>query len=371
METNISKSKRLSTVIETMRFPLIFLVVIAHMLSFDTPTVELDFTNYDNLYVFVSEMISHNLARLSVRCYFLISGYYIFKEVTEWNISVYSITIQKKLRTVVLPYLAWNIIMILVILSKNTVFAKLGWNGNDEGYRYLVNYNWYDWIWAGPINFPLWYMRDLIVMIILSPIFYYWFRYLKIYGIIPFIVVYLMAIETGIPGLSTTAFTFFGVGAMFAILKMDILDFSFKIKYLSIIGGLILLLISTIYNGTSNHEHIVRVFIIVGVFTVFNVFFIFTKYPLIRDFFIRYAGSTFFIYVAHEIYIINWLKGGWSMLITNNNVVGRFIGYFLVPLLCIAVCVILFQIWKKLHPKSLAIMTGGRLSSYLQKQKSS
>lgn len=371
METNIIKSKRLSTVIETMRFPLIFLVVIAHMLSFDTPTVHLDFSSSDSLFTFVSEMISHNLARLSVRCYFLISGYYIFKEITVWNMSVYSKILTKKLRTVVIPYLAWNIIMMLVIVSKNTVFTKLGWNGNDEGFGYLVNYKWYDWIWAGPINFPLWYMRDLIVMTILSPIFYYWFNYLKIYGIIPFIVVYLMVIETGLPGLSTTAFIFFALGAMFAILKKDILDFSFKIKYLSIIGAIILLLISTFYNGTSIHEYIVRVFIIVGVFAVFNVFFILTKFPSIRDFFIRYAGTTFFIYVAHEIYIINWLKGGWSKLIINNNVGMRCIGYFLVPLLCIIVCVIIFEIWKKLHPKSLAILTGGRISSYLQKQKNS
>lgn len=367
---NITETeKRLSNVLESMRFPLIFLVVIAHMVPFDSPQVRLSWDSHD-IYTLVSEMISHNLARLSVRCYFLISGYYVFKKMVEWGEGFYTAQLQKKVRTLLIPYLLWNAILMLAITVKHHTFIQLGLRG-DEGYTYVSESSWYILFWGGPINFPLWYLRDLICMTLLIPLFYYWFRYTKIYGLILLILLYVGVIELRIPGLSTTAFMFFGAGAYFAMYKKDLLRFCAQIRFPSIVLALILLGIATAYNGTAYHEHIVRLFILVGVVAVINVFDMLNDHKGIQRRLVALAPTTFFIYVVHEIYIINWLKGGWARLPIAESGWGKLLGYFVVPCLCIAVCIGLYYLLKRFLPEFLRMATGGRMSHYVFKEKES
>lgn len=364
---NSNSQEELSRVIELMRFPLIYLVVIAHMLPFITPMVSLDWTVGDNFYVFLSEMISHNLARISVRCYFIISGYYFFIKIFQMDWKVYNFNVKKRVRTLLIPYLFWITAIILATIIKHHIFLRMGLSA-EEGYDFILQSSIYDLYWGLPINFPLWYMRDLMVMIILSPLFYYWFKYFRIGGLIPILIFFFSAFEFGVPGISSHAITFFALGAMFAILKIDFLAFCKSIKWISICLGVLLLFVSTIFNGTIYHEYYIRIFIFVGVFGVFGLFSMLSQNSWLSKKLIHLAPFTFFIYVAHEIYIINWLKGGWIRLQINESVEGKIIGFFLVPVLCIVVCMLLFSFWKRIHPVSLMWVTGGRIKSYINKE---
>lgn len=362
---SLASEKRLSGVLESMRFPLIFLVVIAHMVPFDSPQIRLSWDS-QHIYTLVSEMISHNLARLSVRCYFLISGYYVFKKMVECGQGFYILQLQKKARTLLVPYLFWNAILILAITVKHHVFIQLGLGG-DEGYTYISKTSWYVLFWDTPINFPLWYLRDLMCMTLLIPLFYYWFRYTKIYGLLALIPLYLGVIELRIPGLSTTAFMFFGAGAYFAMYKKDLLYFCKQVRQPSIALALIMLGIATAYNGTAYHEHIVRLFILIGIVAMINIFDMLNNHKAVQRRLVALAPTTFFIYVAHEIYIINWLKGGWTRLPIAESGWGKLLGYFVVPCLCIAVCIGLYHLLKRFLPHFLRIATGGRMSHYVFK----
>src|SRR5690606_22485470 len=107
MDNLLSKEKRLSLVIETLRFPLSFLVVVIHMTPLYYPRVSLDFTEGNMLYVFITELISHNFGAVAVPCYFFISGYYffnVFKGLDKLNFSIYKSVLSKKIRTVFFPY---------------------------------------------------------------------------------------------------------------------------------------------------------------------------------------------------------------------------------------------------------------------------
>lgn len=361
----ISSERRLSEVLESMRFPLIFLVVMAHMLPFDSPEVKFAWSAPD-VYRLVSEMISHNLARLSVRCYFLISGYYVFKKMVDWGNSFYGDQLKKKARTLLVPYLIWNGIIILAIVVKHHAFLAIGLGG-DQGYDFVVHSSWYELLWGGPANFPLWYLRDLLCMNVLIPLFYYWFRYTKVYGLIVLIVLYLGLVESRIPGLSTAAFTFFGAGAYFSMYNKDLLEVFKKVRWTSILLGAILLGLATAFNGKAYHEHIVRLFIIVGVVMVINIFDLLNNHARIQRKLILLAPSTFFIYVAHEIYIINWLKGAWLRLQLADSGWSPLLGYFLVPCLCVALCMGLYYVLRRWAPAFLRIATGGRMSHYVFK----
>ncbi|TYR36528.1 acyltransferase [Sphingobacterium phlebotomi] len=366
----LQAEKRLSGVIESMRFPLIYLVVIAHMVSFDTPTVTLSW-NSEDIYTLISEMISHNLARLSVRCYFLISGYYLFKKLVEWNSSVYVGQLKKKIRTLLIPYVLWNLILVGVIFAKHYIFLKFGLSviNSEAEYATIRDNSWYQLLWGMPINFPLWYMRDLICMTLVAPLFYYGFKYLKHYGLILSVVFYLGVHNTGVTGFSSTAILFFGAGAYFAMYKQNLLLIMAPFKNISMVLALVLLLISTLMNGKTYHEYIVRAFILVGVVGVINLFDYLNNNERLRTTLAKLAPTSFFIYVAHEVYIINWLKGAWTRLPIYDFGWGKLIGYFMVPCLCVLVCIGLYYLIKVISPKLLALLTGGRMSRFTYKER--
>lgn len=365
----LEAEKRLSGVIESMRFPLIYLVVIAHMVPFDTPQVILSWNSHD-IYILISEMISHNLSRLSVRCYFLISGYYLFKKLAVFSHAAYTAQLKKKIRTLLIPYLLWNLILVGAIWAKYLLFAKLGLDtvNSETEYAGIRAHSWYAILWEMPINFPLWYMRDLICMTLIAPLFYYGFSYLKGWGLMALALFYLLVHYTGITGFSSTAIMFFGAGAYFAMYRQNLLTVTAPFKKISIVLALVLLLVSTWMNGSLYHEYIVRVFILVGVIAVINLFDMLNNSERIRTTLSKLAPYTFFIYVAHEVYIINWLKGGWTRLSINAFGWGKLLGYFMVPGICILICIGLYYVIKVISPRLLSILTGGRMSRFVYKE---
>ena len=66
-----------------------------------------------------------------------------------------------------------------------------------------------------PYDSPLWYVRDLMVMCILSPIAYLYIKRLKSWGVGIFAILYLAGVNTGVVGLSMSAIVFFILGGAF------------------------------------------------------------------------------------------------------------------------------------------------------------
>src|SRR5690606_36134201 len=111
----------------------------------------------------------------------------------------------------------------------------------DDLYHVLHRNTWVELWWLNefPINYPLWYLRDLICMVLLAPVFYFYFRYLSIFGVLLIILINLLGIYTEIPGLSITALTYFGIGAYLALNKKNIrVEFS-AVSYLGLIGAVL------------------------------------------------------------------------------------------------------------------------------------
>lgn len=359
---SIMNSEKLSKVIDTMRMPLIFLVIIAHLAPFTQPVIKFNISPNDT-YVLVSEMFSHHIAKFSVRCYFLVSGFYFFKNYSGELIPFYKKQLKSRFRTIVSPYFIWIIITSIVIFSKNMVFVKLG-KPIDEDFGVLMNSGWYHNIWEVPINFPLWYLRDLICMVLISPLIVFYIKYFKGFGIITLAILYLALIEIPIPGLSMTAIFFFSLGAYFSLEKRDMLQLFSKIKITAYVVTLLFLILSLKTNGTDYHEYFLRVFILTGVISTFNLFSFLNGNFKGMNRLTGFSSLSFFIYVAHEIYIIAWLKGfffnhhlfvdGWE----------RFIAYFIIPILCVAVCVVIYFIMMKVMPKVFVFLLGGRVPNY-------
>src|SRR5690606_31547383 len=132
-------------------------------------------------------------------------------------------------------------------------------------YPGIIDLNLYEILWEGPVNFPLWLVRDLICMVLISPLIFYFIRYFKVFGVILLGALYVFVLEPPIIGFSMTAIFFFSLGAYFSLEKQDLLQVFEKIKLVSFILMLVFLILALKNNGNEIHEYYVRVFILFGV----------------------------------------------------------------------------------------------------------
>ncbi|OPB97096.1 hypothetical protein BAS10_08665 [Elizabethkingia meningoseptica] len=328
------------------------------MLPFEQKTLYLNL-EAGNVYNIITEMISHHLGRLPVPCFFLFSGYFFFYKITEWNRQVYVSQLKKRIQTLIIPYICWNIFYIVAIYLKNFFFYLSG-KDFDDSYIGLNSSSLYNILWTGPINFPLWYLRDLIAMTIFTPLFYYYFKYTKVIGLLAILIIYLSTFESGIPGLSTTAIFYFGLGVFLGQFKYNMLKFVIPYGKIASILAIIALGITTYYTASDANEYWLRVFLIFGIVSVLFMGYLSTNYTSLKNKLISLAPTVFFIYGLHMIYILGWFKGGLAKSFLGASDYGKLLGYFIIPPLCIGLILILYKLMKRFLPQTLNFITGNR-----------
>ena len=351
---------RQSEVIDAMRFPLIVLVVFIHTIGSEIK--QIDWNSNLDLYLVISELNSHNIGRIAVPSFFLFSGYFFFFKMEKWSFTFYFMQLKKRVKTILLPFILWTIVFIAIILVKNAVFKLLGFETDDYLSRINIQ-SLSNIFWINLLNYPLWFLRDLICMSLLTPVFYYCFKYLKIFGLIILFLVYFLNLESNIPGLSTTAFMFFGIGAYMGLNKKNILALTIKIKEIAYIVSIALLGISLYFNGTSTHEYIVRAFVPFGIVVLINIVnTLCNNSDKIKAQLIKLSPTVFFIFGLHVIYIMNWIAGASVKIQTifPDSMFLKITLYFCSPIIAISICLVIYYLMKRLFPKTLSLLLGSR-----------
>ncbi|MDR0542770.1 MAG: acyltransferase [Dysgonamonadaceae bacterium] len=349
-------------VMEAMRFLLVILILFIHMLPERALPVTMEFSSM-GIYRIVSEGFSHNVGHIAVPCFFLFSGFFFFYKMDgNWTVNFYLTQLKKRGRTLLIPYLLWNLLCLLAIVAKNAAFHFFALETADDLLMIRTS-SWYELLWSMPVNYPLWYCRDLICMIVLSPLFFFLFRYAKIYGLLLLMGIYLSGLETNIPGFGSTAFFFFGGGAFVALNRKNILLLCSEFRYSCALAAFIFLCIATYYTGTAGHIYAVRIFVIFGIITAVNLTEMLARHEKWKKKLCRLSVTTFFVYAIHEIYIINWLKGYFSRTALAGNGGGMLLSYFLTPCICLIICLALYYTMYKISPHLLSVLTGGRMTS--------
>lgn len=72
-----------------------------------------------------------------------------------------------------------------------------------------------------PIAHHLWFVRDLFVVCLLSPVIFIFLRWFHLLGLLILLLTWVLGIESNLPGLSTTAIVPFSVGAYFSRKSID------------------------------------------------------------------------------------------------------------------------------------------------------
>ncbi len=363
---SLSLEERQSDIISAMRLPLIFGVILIHsvfMVHKAMPDIELGVGNY--IYTFVTQLLSENFLRAVVPCFFVFSGYFFFLKYSEqeWSGDFYYKSLGKRIKGLLIPFLLWNIIYYVMILLKNGAFEHFGL-ATDYKFALLKEHSFEYWL-VNSLNAPFWYVESLLSMMLLSPIFYYIFRYLKHWGMLLITLLYLSGWESGLWGTSTTAIMFFGFGAYMGLYKKNILAFAYKLRYPALAVTLILPIIITLYLEELGAyvEQVIHFYVPFGVLSLFVLtHWICLKSEAVYNFFQKYSAMVFFIYAVNELYIMNWVKGALARVpLLSNNPYGHLLAYFLLAPVTIFVCILLYKLMKHYTPSLLAVLTGGRI----------
>lgn len=176
-----------SQALDLLRFPLAVVIVIIHVFSNRGSGIifngnEIDFSNA----VFFEEIkcfIDGFLREQSVPIYFFISGFVFFLSV-EWSREKYIQKLKNRVHTLLIPYLIWNTIALLLMVVSQVYFASFlafpmsSWNPTFG--NILSCY----WVYTGqlfgieipgavnPIDAPLWFVRDLMIVVLCTPVLY-------------------------------------------------------------------------------------------------------------------------------------------------------------------------------------------------------
>lgn len=318
------------------------------------------------VYQVVANLISEVFASISVPLFFFISGFCFFYK-TNFSFPVYLSKLKKRVRTVLVPYLFWNALVIGFFFLAQTFFASLLSGEN----KLIVDYSIKDWLeafWARPypanhpnyrpIAFQFWFIRDLMVVMVFSPVIYILVKYLRVLGVFILGALWLFGFWFNIPGFSIVAFFAFSAGAYFSVHKKNFATvFKSVLPYFSVIY-LIIALADLCTKGDIYNQNIHIIGIIVG--CVFSIGLAATCIEKgLWKVSAKLSSSTFFLYAYHGLPLALFAKLAIVKFPPTSNLAIMTLYLGSATVICI-LGVVLYNLLKKLMPTFMSIITGGR-----------
>jgi len=325
--------------------------------------VSISWANFSDIdaYNLLRLVITDVIARAAVPAFFILSGYLFFFGKTSFSRKIWLKALKKRFWTLFVPFVLWNIIAAcLVCISDapmNLNFVSVFLNdGNPSAWTDLLGKMHYFYF---PLDKPLWYIRDLIILCIVSPMIFCCIKYVPRV----FVVILLLLAVTGynfdLVGINYNSLIFFSIGAYFGVYQTNLLSFGQRYK--------LPFLISTIVLG----------FLFIYLRSVRGSLF-WINYPFFACFFFSLlvfiamcldrnkmrlhpilVRSVFFVFALHHMPYFTALPLPWLKFLPSSTFV--LVGdYLLTPLIKISLCLLLYIILDKISPKVNGLLSGSR-----------
>jgi surface polysaccharide O-acyltransferase-like enzyme len=132
----------------------------------------------------VQEMISDMIGRCAVPLFYMISGYLFFYKVPNGLTSIFE-KMKKRVYTLVIPYTIAAIFFVLFYVVVELIPGTSTFMNStisplfEKDWTTILISIFYDAGNGSPIAFQLWFLRDLIILIAFSPLWYLLIKHLK------------------------------------------------------------------------------------------------------------------------------------------------------------------------------------------------
>lgn len=340
-----------------------------------------------NLVVFARCFLSGQ----SMPIYFFIAGYVFFIGI-NFTMDVYERKMKNRFKSLLIPYVSWNVIAIAIkalpllpfigalavgeekeLVLRLPNFLEIFWN-NNYGIIQTPNVPIIEGGDTYPADFPLWFVRDLILIVITTPLLSLLLQRFKQHLLLVLGLAWYLLPLTHLGHLYQilTGYFFFALGAYLSIHGRDMAAEFKRLKWVGYIGYPAAALALFIYVVITSQQSVImtqgfgngmiflkNISVITGLIFAFNLAMLCVERLRIYAS-TTLASASFFIYAGHGAIL---------------SPVGKIIAKFIIPssdFACTAYLLLqfvslsgglllLFLLMKKLTPVILRPLVGGRL----------
>jgi surface polysaccharide O-acyltransferase-like enzyme len=355
--------KYLSKKIKVLSFLAMIMVVFLHAYISDIKSLS-GTINFSKGYALCFQyFFSQGITRVAVPFFYLFSGYLFFLNM-EGTIKEFVTKFKTRLTTLALPYLLWSLWALVIYYVLQTIPQSKDFFTNKLIKNYTFSELSYT-IFIDPIAYQLWFIRDLVVLVLLSPIVWLLVKYLK-YAIVP-VLVFTWCIDFNFILFSNEALLFFVVGALFSLDEKKILQINLASNhknYLFLWLSIVFCKTLLFYFDYDENAVVMTVFlktsIVVGILAIWSSYdFLFeNKKDEIGHKFNMLVSFSFFIYVFHEP-VLTIIKKA-CFYVMGKDEFASFSIYLVAPILTICASLFVGYFLKQITPKFYNLITGGR-----------
>ena len=320
----------------------------------------------------MSFVVKSIISRLSYRVinptYYTISGFLFFYGINAMADCFPKM--KKSIRTVLIPFILWNVIVVL----ESLFFSHIPFTREFFNFNLLDKYNnistsLYNLLIC-PAGFHLWFLRDLIAYIAISPIIYWLIK--KFCWYVPIILLVLTPPLMQAINLGHLDIAFFTLGGTIAM-RSDLQSVkTFLSKPIVAFSAAVYLGLSFTWdfflpNHFSGEEYLSILFSVCGMITIWRGYDGLSQITNLENnqLLQTLTNYSFFIYLFHEPVLFAIMQLGTSILGVNSRSLSFL--YIINPILIIILAIIVAKIIKTTVPSLYSVLTGGRIARFLSR----
>ncbi len=355
----ISRGTAQSAAVEWIYFPMAVLVVLLHTDYTRDPS---DISSYLGLF------ISGSLVKIAVPTFFFLSGYLFYAKYETFGAGEYVAMLKKKACTLLIPYYIWNFIAYYGYgIINGFSFDVRPWElerilwSKDGGFLLESVFGYKFSALSTPFLGPLWFVRDLLVVMLFSPFIWSVVKSLKMWTLLLLGGIWQLKLGIPIRGFGFVSWCFFSMGAVFSIHGRDV--FLMVSRYRKSILAAFLVLWGAVcfpWQNVSVRALLNDVFILVGIMSVFVVAYTWGTGKGIHERIRQWGRYSFFIYVFHGLFVFYPLRH-LTALIAEVPWVGNTVAYVVGFAVRVLACILVYKLFQRICPGTLGYMVGGRV----------
>lgn len=351
----------LSQKIKAVSFFAIIMVIILHCYNLDMYQKINALEVEKNTNWFIQTIISYGATRIAVPLFFIISGYLFF--FTFNGNSDFILKIKKRFNTLVIPYLFWSFFGILFYYVLQSIPQTQEFFSKKPIREYSTG-ELLDVAFINIIPYQLWFIRDLIILTLVSPAIYFLIKKLNFWFLL-FILPFWFLNQDSI-FFASESILFFSLGVFLTLHYQKSLELILPKKYMIIatILWMMFLLLKIVaekygYIPSIGIQILHKISILFGIISFWSLYdLLFKANPSGIQKYKPLFAFTFFIYAFHEPILTIIKKGLFYILGKQENKL--ILVYVLSPFLTIVICLIVGYCLKKLLPNVFKLITGNR-----------
>ena len=261
---------------------------------------------------------------------------------------------KKRICTLLIPYILWNIIFVLWYVVLEYVPCINRFNNSQgllDNYRNVPLWEFLYNLLVVPAAFQLWFLRDLLLMLLFTPLLW-WIINKSMRGALVMILFSIIVYPMWL--------IYFGIGIIIAVRKCDIENYYRPVWLVAIC--IMIYISNAIYVacGNSFSPSIDALINIIGLYLVWCLYDVFAKGKCYADkgLWKYICGYSFFIYCFHEPAFNVIKKLALVVFGTAESTIVFF--YYLNPWVMLFLAILIAQFLQKAAPQLYKILTGGR-----------